>query len=908
MLFDEFEADKLHSDYRWDALLDQLEALGADIIGFQEVKTPFLEKLLNSAWIRKDYFISAITDVHTNPYGQILIAKYPFKVSYYQFTSHKRVIVGNFKFNDRTVFIPVIHLTSDHGKGNLGAKRLAQMSTIYNKTVPSLDAGPDADNGSDTFVIGDFNMGDGGEGEALSIRPDFVDCWKVLHAGDPGYTFDPAENPLAAITTKSGVRRRYDRVLVRSAGFHWSPIVCTIVNSELVPIKIGDGSEVTLTTSDHFGVMALLQFQPDESERSRLIKERSKLMVRDKEAELSIATFMFSEKMIESREALAHRQQALQILQTLIATACPSKEGIKLIPVGSFGLGIHSASSDIDVLCCASLNTGDFLTTVARYLNDEAKKPNTLVRTPRLLLDTIVPVITVVVIGVAFDIQYCQVRNVNLNRPFDLNKLLIEAETRADIRNQFDQASFLAAQSVRALSILSSVIPNMSTFQKAYLCIKRWADAKGLSSNHIGFLGGHAWSIMLTRVAQKHPNASIFELVSAFFETYAEWDFRTVPIGIAGRIQYPPFVSKKEPICVYTCCAPYKNITRNATHSTRRVLIAELQKAWSVVRLGVGNPETILAQLWTPVEFFTQHSSYLQVNAAAATHREYVQFAGQVESRLVQLLLALESSPAVLARPWPTRFVHKSSTFLYGGSLFIGLSPIKENVRDKEAAKTGGHLDLQKFADEFIASIERWAGFSPESMRITIRQRARDSFDPLPIAETINTYSSEVIAAEDADSDSEEEDVEEPVASSSNASPSDATSSHASSSYAADSSSASNHAQNTKNTASTGKKGSKGKRADQDDTPNQKKRMKTSEECINWIKHDARFNPEEFIISYEDRFVGLMEVALTDFSSEQTSDVFIPMHRVWLIKQNGVIVWDRKNRIDLLGAEFRAPQ
>ena len=909
VLFDEFEADKLHSDYRWNELLNQLEVFNADIIGFQEVKEPFLLKLLESPWIRQDYHISCIDDSHCSPYGQVIIAKFPFKVSYYEFSSHKRVVVGTFKLNDRNVHVPVIHLTSDHGKGNLGAKRLAQMNTIYSRTVPDVADGPVADNGADAIVIGDFNMGDGGEGEALSIRPDFVDCWKQLNGNEDGYTFDPAENPLAAITTKTGVRRRYDRIIVRSPGFHWVPLSCTVITTEVVPITIGDGSQVNLTVSDHFGVMAQLQFLSDPTERSAMIAERTKFLAKEKEAALSLASFLFSEGMIETREALAHRHQALQALQTLIATACPSKDGIRLIPVGSFGLGLQTPTSDIDVLCCGSLNTGDFLSTLTRFLNAEARRSDALVQTPRLLLDAVVPVVTVVVAGVTFDVQYAQVRNVNFNRTFDLGKLLAEAETRADVRNQFDQASFLAAQSVRAVEVLSSMISDMPTFQKAYLCIKRWAEAKGLTSNRIGFLGGHAWTIMLTRVAQSNPRASIFGLVSAFFETYAEWDFRMNPVTIQVRSGIPyAHVSKKEPVCVITCSPPYKNITRNATHSTRRVLIAELQKAHSAIKLG-GNPQDILHSLWTPVDFFSQHSTYLQVNFAGATYREYSQFAGQVESRLVQLLLALETSPAVLARPWPIRYVYASSAFNYGGSLFIGLSPIKENVREKEASKSGGHLDLAKFADEFIASMERWAGFSPDSMRITIRQRARDSFSPLPVPESSTTYNAAAIAAEDVES-SDEEDVEEdsPAEASSSEAPSSSAPAPASSSAASSSSSKNDKKVAASSSTANPSKGGKKNRGQAEAAEAPKRRMKTSEECINWIKHDGRFNPEEFIISYEDRFVGLMEVALADFSSEQTSDVFIPMHRVWLIKQNGVIVWDRKNRIDNVGAEFRGPQ
>jgi len=953
VLFDEFEADKLHSDSRWDELLKQVEAMNVDIIGFQEVKATFLEKLLACAWVRESYYISCVDGIHITPYGQIVIAKFPFKVSYYEYSSHKRVVVGTFRLNDRLVHVPCVHLVSDHGKGNLGAKRLAQMTTIYTRTVPEFSDAMEKDNGSDTMIIGDFNMGDGGEGEALSIRSDFVDCWKFLNGNDPGYTFDPELNALAAITTKTGVRRRYDRLLVRSSQYHWQVLSCSLVNTESLHITtLADGTSVRLPVSDHFGLLTTLQFVCDESERSRLVSSRVKTLAKDKEAANSIGAFLVAERMIETREELMRRQNALQLLHAFIARACPSQEGFHLVPVGSFGLGVQTPTSDIDVLCVSSWNTGDFFASLIRFFHSEARKgrdsssssssssssasssshSNALpvVATPRLVLDALVPVISVTILNVPIDIQYAQVRNVsNFTRSgFDLNKLLIEAETRPEVRNQFDQASLLAAQSARAVSVLLSLIPDLPTFQKAYLCIKRWAEAKGLTSNRLGFLGGHAWTIMLVRVAQTSPrNISVFGLVHAFFETYANWDWRnhSVSVLLKGGLPIPyAHVSKKEPVCVVTCTQPYKNITRNATHSSRRVLIAELQKAHSAVVLG-GNPLDLLTQqLWKPVDFFNAHSSYLQVNFSAATYREYAQFAGQVESRLVQLLLLLESTPVVLARPWPTRFVYKSSSFLYGGSFFIGLSTIKENLREKDLA-SNSHLDLAKYADDFIKSIERWAGFSHENMKITIKQRTKESLirSP-PTPETSSTYPAAAIADEDENEGYDESDEDSPSEEEDDANNATAaSSSHGNAAFSSASSSASKTNPNSNHNNATAKRGKdaengnaqgggkagkkKGRRGEEDDAAPQvqKRRMKTSEECINWIRHDGRFNTEEFIISYEDRFVGLMEVALAEFATDQQSEVFIPMHRVWLIKQNGRIVWDRKNRMDVVGAEFR---
>lgn len=911
VLFDDFQPEKIHSEYRWTELINQVEHMNADFIGFQEVKEPFLQKLLATPWIRSSYYISTIGGPHVEPYGQVLIAKYPFQVSFFEYSSQKRVIIGTFQLNNRTLHIPVIHLTSDHGKGDLGAKRIAQMGTIYERTVPDITKGIEADNGADVFIIGDYNMTDGGEGEALSLRPDLVDCWKQLNGlSDPGYTFDPDTNVLAAINTKTGLRRRYDRILVRSAGFHWQPLSCQVVNTEPVPFQIGDGSTVTLPVSDHFGIMAQIQFLEDVQERASLISARAKLIASNTVDSSTMDNIIESEHLMETKSELSLRAEALRALEQLISACLDTKE-FRLFPVGSYGLGLQTPSSDIDVLCAGSISPADFFPVLLRFLRREARQNEGRIITgaPALVLDAIVPLLTFGIMGVTIDIQYAQVRNVKFNKSLDLGRMLADAETRPEVRNQFDQASLLAAQSVRALTILTSLIPDLPVFRKAYVIIKRWAEARGLTSNRMCFLGGHAWTIMLTRVAQTCSRTSVYELVAAFFATYAVWDFRTHPVTVQT---YPEVtyrhVARKEPICIVTCSAPFKNITRNATQCSRQIFVAELQRAHSLFSLsgGAKSPAEVLRELWTPSNFFGEYSKYLQVNVAAATHREYSSFSGQVESRLVSLITRLESYPAIVVRPWPVRYIHRSSSFGYSCSFYLGLT-LKDSMSQEDARTSNHHLD------EFIKMMENWAGFDVETMRISMQSRPRDYFNNVtPLPETSTTYSIEAILEEypeDSPADSDEEEEEEEIDAS--AEPSSSAPSSSTPSSSAPSSSA-DKATKAKPAWAQGKKGATSskpsKRSAEPEAAqnnNGGRRMKTSEECINWIRHDSRFNSEEFIISYEDRFVGLMEVPVSKFTSDTSSDVFIPQHRIWLIKQNGRIVWDRKNRMDILGDEFR---
>ena len=53
-----------------------------------------------------------------------------------------------------------------------------------------------------------------------------------------------------------------------------------------------------------------------------------------------------------------------------------------------------------------------------------------------------------------------------------------------------------------------------------------------------------------------------------------------------------------------------------------------------------------------------------------------------------------------------------------------------------------------------------------------------------------------------------------------------------------------------------------------------------AQDIISRIKWDPDLSPEDFLIRYEDRFVGVKETELGNWKSEQTDEEFIPMHRI----------------------------
>jgi len=70
-------------------------------------------------------------------------------------------------------------------------------------------------------------------------------------------------------------------------------------------------------------------------------------------------------------------------------------------------------------------------------------------------------------------------------------------------------------------------------------------------------------------------------------------------------------------------------------------------------------------------------------------------------------------------------------------------------------------------------------------------------------------------------------------------------------------------------------------------------RFRPSEDVYNRIKWDTELSQDDFIIGYEDRFVGDMEIPFAEFG-----DTEIPLHRIRYFKKNDEVLWDRRRKID----------
>ena len=87
-------------------------------------------------------------------------------------------------------------------------------------------------------------------------------------------------------------------------------------------------------------------------------------------------------------------------------------------------------------------------------------------------------------------------------------------------------------------------------------------------------------------------------------------------------------------------------------------------------------------------------------------------------------------------------------------------------------------------------------------------------------------------------------------------------------------------------------------------TPVSRAKLRPASDVLNRLRWDPSLDPSDYIIGYEDRFLGEKETGLDMWKTEQTDEEFIPQHRILYFKKRGgddgrgEVVWERATRID----------
>ncbi|PGH28262.1 hypothetical protein AJ80_00153 [Polytolypa hystricis UAMH7299] len=738
-----------------------------------------------------------------------------------------------------------------------------------------------------------------------------------LYDGEEGSTFDPVENPLAALSAgRNGNTRpqRYDRVLFKEDS------TLTVKGFNLFGFpRAASGEEGLLCPSDHWGVRASFLLAPTveagEQEGSTrhipldIIKSTAVLS-----DPLAVEACLLDNSIVPSAEEAEKRRDAFNTLKTILLhesqeqtdTYGNARSAVSLVitTVGSYGLGVWTAASDIDCLCIGSISSRTFFELAGQRLRKAADAGVRIIRKVKAASGTM---LEVEVKNVRVDLQYCPAARI-VERWSDV-ALLPPSDPLFDL----SLLSLTKLQPYRDLAYLQRTIPHPATFRRLHRLIKAWAKQRGIYSSKFGYLGGIHITLLLSRLFKLLPystSISPADILCTFFNHYANFDWKSDMV-------YDPFFHKqklrfrrwpREGMVILTHHVPLINVARTSSVPSVRTITDELKL--TSARLSQGLSLTEFAGIRTQAgneglpsgarEFLEAYNSYIKINVQywGLSLSKGSTLVGWLESRCIFLLVDLDRKlPNIHTRIWPARFTLASATSSnnnspddkeYQGCYLIGLKLSPSSTDDPSAPSLlPSKSDRKHVQDALQASLDRFSEqihknteyFDAASAWVDVSQIKVADLGELKLDE--REWGDYVVPADDEYSDSDAADGDDEH------------------DFDID-----DEDEAAISEALEVKRSKKNKlittNTNTNSAPVSARKLRPASDILNRLRWDPHLDSADYIVGYEDRFLGTRELALDRWKTEQTDEEFIPLHRVAYFKRkvDGVVVWDRSQRRD----------
>ena len=632
-----------------------------------------------------------------------------------------------------------------------------------------------------------------------------------------------------------------------------------------------------------------------------------------------------------------------------------------VVPVGSYGLGVWTPASDIDCLCIGAFGAHTFFALASQRLRAAGAAvnadPESSVRIVRRIRAHTGTMMELEVNGIRMDLQYCSAGLIAETWPAALAlppthpiftispHILAKLKAARDLyylRESFPETT-PTGESEGAGDAAEHNICTANNFRTAHRAIKAWARSRGLYAARFGYLGGIQVAILLARVMklmQREINKAadddsaatttpytVADILVTFFQHYADFDWKTKmafdPFFHNERSPYSP--TNREPLAILGYHRPQLNTSMAASAPSVRVLAEEFQRAarlfkggadglaWSRFLQGGGcstgdnGPEESRGLPSGAAEFVQAYRSYVKLDLQywGLSLSRGSAFVGWLESRCVLLLVDLARRlPELNARIWPDRFVEVDEhgkeasgggqdsvegDRQYQGCYLIGLGLPESMTREERRVALG---TLQSVLAHFEKQIRRGGdghtsltNFDPQWqwVGVSIANRA-DIGDASRLRLDSRAWGEYTLGDDDDDDEDDAQDAEDIDTGDDGAGDGDGD---------LDKAKASNK--------------SKGKDKDKKKLPmavvhrpNGGAKFRTAQDVIKRLRWDPHLDRSDFVVGYEDRFLGAREKPLEMWKSEQTDEEFIPQHRILYFRRRSddAIVWDRRTRKD----------
>ncbi|KAK4484195.1 hypothetical protein RD792_011417 [Penstemon davidsonii] len=418
------------------------------------------------------------------------------------------------------------------------------------------------------------------------------------------------------------------------------------------------------------------------------------------------------EEAIKREEVLGRLDQTVKLWVKNVSRAKGYNDAMvheanaKIFTFGSYRLGVHGPGADIDTLCVgpkhASRNE-DFFGELHKMLLEMPE-----VQELHSVPDAHVPVMKFKFSGVSVDLLYANVSLWLIPEDLDISQ--------ESLLQNVDDQTVRSLNGCRVTDQILRLVPNIQTFRTTLRCMRLWAKRRGVYSNVTGFLGGINWALLVARICQLYPNALPSMLVSRFFRVYNLWRWPN-PVMLCpiqenslGLSFWDPRRNYKDRLHlmpIITPAYPCMNSSYNVSTSTLRVMMEEFQRGNEICEAIEANKVSWDA-LFEPFAFFEAYKNYLQIDIAAETDEDLMNWKGWVESRIRLLTLKIErdTNGVLQCHPHPGEFSDKSKPFHH--SYFMGL-----RRKQGSSPQEGEQFDIRMTVEDFKRDVYAYSFWKP---------------------------------------------------------------------------------------------------------------------------------------------------------------------------------------------------
>ena len=199
-----------------------------------------------------------------------------------------------------------------------------------------------------------------------------------------------------------------------------------------------------------------------------------------------------------------------------VPQAVADAAGGKVFTFGSFALGVHGPTSDIDTLIVVpkQVNIDDYFRSFERIFREMSNADDIQELVP--VQDAFVPIIKMKYSGVSIDLIFASLPKLS-SIPSDM--ATIEKKNLEGLAEQ----AMRSVNGTRVTKELLAAVPQPASFKYALRAIKLWSNQRAIYGAVFGYPGGIAWAIMVARICQLYPFANGATIVSKFFSLMYKW-------------------------------------------------------------------------------------------------------------------------------------------------------------------------------------------------------------------------------------------------------------------------------------------------------------------------------------------------------------------------------------------------